>query len=47
MATKKTPLSEDDALAMPVGDTDLDQAIDDLRGVLKTDGMIRSRFWRL
>jgi flagellar motor switch protein FliN/FliY len=37
MATKKTPLTEDDAL-MPVGnDADLDQAIDDLRGVLKTD----------
>jgi flagellar motor switch protein FliN len=38
MATKKTPLSEDDALAMPEGDADLDQAIDDLRGVLKTGG---------
>ncbi|MBB4953975.1 flagellar motor switch protein FliN/FliY [Agrobacterium vitis] len=38
MATNKTPLSEDDALAMPAGDTDLDQAIDDLRGVLKTGG---------
>ncbi|MBB4010238.1 flagellar motor switch protein FliN [Allorhizobium taibaishanense] len=37
MATKKTPVTEDDALAMPVGDADLDQAIDDLRGVLKTD----------
>jgi len=37
MATKKTPLTEDDAL-MPLGnDTELDQAIDDLRGVLKTD----------
>ena len=37
MATKKTPISEDDAL-MPVGnDTELDQAIDDLRGVLKAD----------
>ncbi len=37
MATKKTPLTEDDAL-MPLGnDTDLDQAIDDLRGVLKAD----------
>lgn len=38
MATKKTPLSEDDALAMPAGDADLDQAIDDLRGVLKSGG---------
>ncbi|MFB9950147.1 flagellar motor switch protein FliN [Rhizobium puerariae] len=37
MATKKTPLTEDDAL-MPVGnEAELDQAIDDLRGVLKTD----------
>lgn len=37
MATKKTPLTEDDAL-MPLGnDADLDQAIDDLRGVLKAD----------
>ncbi len=37
MATKKTPLTEDDAL-MPVGnDAELDQAIDDLRGVLKAD----------
>jgi flagellar motor switch protein FliN len=38
MATKKTPLSDDDALAMPAGDADLDQAIDDLRGVLKSGG---------
>lgn len=38
MATNKTPLSEDDALAMPAGDADLDQAIDDLRGVLKSGG---------
>lgn len=38
MATKKTPLGDDDALAMPAGDADLDQAIDDLRGVLKTGG---------
>ncbi|MBV2185471.1 MAG: flagellar motor switch protein FliN [Rhizobium sp.] len=37
MATKKTPNLEDDALAMPGGDTDFDQAIDDLRGVLKND----------
>ena len=37
MATKKTPLTDDDSL-MPLGnDADLDQAIDDLRGVLKTD----------
>lgn len=37
MATKKTPLTEDDAL-MPLGnDSELDQAIDDLRGVLKAD----------
>jgi len=37
MATKKTPLTEDDAL-MPLGnDGELDQAIDDLRGVLKAD----------
>ncbi len=38
MATKKTPLGDDDALAMPAGDADLDQAIDDLRGVLKSGG---------
>lgn len=37
MATKKTPHLEDDALAMPGSDTDFDQAIDDLRGVLKND----------
>ncbi|MFB9913346.1 flagellar motor switch protein FliN [Rhizobium paknamense] len=37
MAPKKTPQTEDDALAMPVGENDLDQAIDDLRGVLKSD----------
>ena len=37
MATKKTPNLEDDALAMPGSDTDFDQAIDDLRGVLKND----------
>lgn len=35
MATKKTPVTEDDAL-MPAGG-ELDQAIDDLRGVLKAD----------
>jgi flagellar motor switch protein FliN len=37
MATKKTPLTEDDALMPLGGDSELDQAIDDLRGVLKTD----------
>ncbi|MCM2396100.1 flagellar motor switch protein FliN [Rhizobium sp. S95] len=37
MATKKTPLTEDDAFAMPTPDTDFDQAVDDLRGVLKND----------
>ncbi|MCJ7997066.1 flagellar motor switch protein FliN [Rhizobium cremeum] len=37
MATKKTPLTEDDALAMPTPDADFDQAVDDLRGVLKSD----------
>lgn len=37
MATKKTPLTEDDALAMPTPDADFDQAVDDLRGVLKND----------
>ena len=37
MATKKTPLTEDDAL-MPLGnETELDQAIDNLRGVLQAD----------
>jgi flagellar motor switch protein FliN len=37
MATKKTPITEDDSL-MPVGnEAELDQAIDDLRGVLKAD----------
>ncbi|PZU84395.1 MAG: flagellar motor switch protein FliN [Shinella sp.] len=37
MATKKTPLTEDDAFAMPTPDSDFDQAVDDLRGVLKND----------
>jgi flagellar motor switch protein FliN len=37
MATKKTPLTEDDALGFPAADTDFDQAVDDLRGVLKND----------
>ncbi|WP_117190968.1 flagellar motor switch protein FliN [Rhizobium terrae] len=37
MATKKTPITDDDAL-MPAGnEVELDQAIDDLRGVLKAD----------
>jgi flagellar motor switch protein FliN/FliY len=37
MATKKTPIIDDDAL-MPLGnEAELDQAIDDLRGVLKAD----------
>lgn len=37
MATKKTPFTEDGPL-MPVGnEAELDQAIDDLRGVLKSD----------
>jgi flagellar motor switch protein FliN/FliY len=37
MATKKTPLKEDDALMPAVGNGELDQAIDDLRGVLQAD----------
>ncbi len=38
MATKKTPPKDDDALAMPgASDSDFDQAVDDLRGVLKAD----------
>lgn len=38
MATKKTPQMDDDALAMPgASDSDFDQAVDDLRGVLKAD----------
>lgn len=38
MATKKTPPKDDDALAMPgASDMDFDQAVDDLRGVLKAD----------
>lgn len=37
MATKKNPLTDDDTLAMPTADADFDQAIDDLRGVLKND----------
>lgn len=37
MATKKTPVIDDDILSNPAGGEDLDQAIGDLRGVLKTD----------
>ncbi|HCL65177.1 MAG TPA: flagellar motor switch protein FliN [Rhizobium sp.] len=37
MATKKTPVTEDDALSMMGSDADFDQAVDDLRGVLKND----------
>lgn len=37
MATKKTPLSDDDDLAMPGMDADFDQAVGDLRGVLQND----------
>jgi flagellar motor switch protein FliN/FliY len=38
MATKKTPQTDADALAMPgASDSDFDQAVDDLRGVLKAD----------
>ena len=37
MATKKTPLTEDDALMPLDNGVELDQAIDDLRGVLKAD----------
>lgn len=38
MATKKTPQTDADPLAMPgASDSDFDQAVDDLRGVLKAD----------
>ncbi|MFA7415932.1 MAG: flagellar motor switch protein FliN [Rhizobium sp.] len=37
MATKKTPVTEDDALSMMGSDADFDQAVDDLRGVLKNN----------
>ncbi len=37
MATKKTPVQEEDALMPAVGNGELDQAIDDLRGVLQAD----------
>lgn len=36
MATKKTPVIDDDILPTPAGE-DIDMAIGDLRGVLKTD----------
>lgn len=37
MATKKTPVTDDDALSMVASDAAFDQAVDDLRGVLKND----------
>jgi len=37
MATKKTQQNSDLSLDMPGNEADLDQAIDDLRGVLKKD----------
>lgn len=37
MATKKTPLDTDISMEAPGNDADLEQAIDDLRGVLKND----------
>ena len=37
MATKKTPVTEDDAVMPDLANGELDQAIDDLRGVLKAD----------
>lgn len=37
MATKKKSVTEDDALELPATDVDFDQAVDDLRGVLKND----------
>jgi flagellar motor switch protein FliN len=37
MATKKTPLDEDDVFPATGNEAELDQAIDDLRGVLKAD----------
>ncbi|WP_028749852.1 flagellar motor switch protein FliN [Rhizobium mesoamericanum] len=37
MATKKTPKNSDLSLELPGNEAELDQAIDDLRGVLKTD----------
>jgi len=38
MATKKTPKTEEDVALPDVAGGELDQAIDDLRGVLKADG---------
>jgi len=37
MATKKTPKNSDLSMELPGNEAELDQAIDDLRGVLKTD----------
>ncbi|MCJ8520869.1 flagellar motor switch protein FliN/FliY [Pseudorhizobium tarimense] len=37
MATKKTPVKEEDDLMPVTGNGELDQAIDDLRGVLQAD----------
>ena len=37
MATNKTPLDSDFSMDAPGNDADLEQAIDDLRGVLKND----------
>ncbi|WP_416797969.1 flagellar motor switch protein FliN [Ciceribacter azotifigens] len=37
MATKKTPVPDEDALSMVTSDAAFDQAVDDLRGVLKSD----------
>ncbi len=37
MATKKTKQTDDLSLELPGNEAELDQAIDDLRGVLKTD----------
>ena len=37
MATKNTPIDLDEMIGATESDTDLEQAIDDLRGVLKTD----------
>jgi flagellar motor switch protein FliN len=37
MATKKTPVNEDDVFPAVGNEVELDQAIDDLRGVLKAD----------
>ena len=37
MVRKKTPLTEDDAFPAAGNEAELDQAIDDLRGVLKAD----------